>query len=119
MQPLVANSGVMKLWASKFWPVRGRNHWPGLRVLVSVEIVPGGPHSMILPFTASAISWTDQRGGFDFGKEGLEHWGVIFLDFGGEYEIKKILGEFIKIIFVADKGEKLMNLDQICEDKQP
>lgn len=62
----------MKSWPSKFSPEMAKNHWPGSMVLVSVEMIPGGPHFLILPFTASAILDTDQMGGF------TESYGVIW-----------------------------------------
>lgn len=65
-QPLEDKSGVIKSWASNLSPVMAKNHWPGWRVLVSVEMVPGGPHLMILPLTASDISETVQGGGGGF-----------------------------------------------------
>lgn len=97
--PFVANLGVMKLWASKFCPTRGRNHCPGSRVLVSVQIVPGGPHLMILPLTALAISEMVQRGEFD-GEENVA-WGIKIIDLLGK--VKMVIWGFAG--FVSGNGE--------------
>lgn len=65
------------MWASKFWPTRGRNHWPGWRVRVSVEIEPGFPRFLISPPTASAISAAVHTGGFGW-RETIMFSGIFF-----------------------------------------
>lgn len=57
-----------------------KNHWPGWRVRVSVEMDPGGPHFRIVPLTASAISETVQGGWGNLGMGGTAQVVLILVD---------------------------------------
>lgn len=108
---------MTKSWASKFGPAMAKNHWLGCRVLVSVDMVPGGPHFTILPLTAAAISETVHRV-FDSDSGGFGELG--FMENLVAIEIECLLGFMIESrcqeecgVGVADIASKTKSAIQV------